>query len=473
MMAAPSGGASWWRRWRALVLWAGVLLGLVAYLWFVDLPRERAAGRASGQSDMLLAFEPSAATALVLKTTDSTVALTKDQAGSWRILSPLATAADQEAVRSLLLRVAHARRLRVIDDQPGALAAYGLDPAPVTMHITADGVERRLDFGDKSPVGSSVYVRVWPAAEPGREVPVLLAPLEVREAATKNLYDLRKKELFDIAAASVTALELHYPDQSPPVVRLERRAAAGNTPAPSAEWSLVTPVRAAADDQAVDALIKQISSLRASAMLDTGKTEKLATFKRPNVEITLRMGERSAAVRLYLPFSEEAAYAVTTPDAPLYQVDRQAVLQFEKSLFDLQDKRVAQIRPEMVQRLEVEQPEGRYQLIKRGEAWLFKEQPLSKEAEKALQKFLQALWQAKVEKIAGRTASAWPKLGLSANSIVITLSSGDDSAIQPVVVRLGRKEGELLYIRRGGEAESYITPSPLRDLLPDVKYFMN
>ncbi|MBI3621611.1 MAG: DUF4340 domain-containing protein [Nitrospirae bacterium] len=457
-----------------LLLWVGVLLGLVAYLRLVDLPRERTTGDAPGQADLLLAFDPTAATALELKTSDTTIALTKDQAGAWQILSPVATVADQEAVRSLLLQVTRARRLRVIEDNPTALGPYGLDPAPVILKITIGGGERRLDVGDKSPVGSSVYVRVWPAAEAGREGPVWLAPIEVREAATKTLYDLRKKELFDMAAGSVTALELRYPGQSPPVIRLERHAAAGKTAGPITGWSLVTPVRAAADDQAVDALLKQISSLRASAILDTGKAEKLAGFKRPKVEIVMRGGEHSTSVRLFFPLSEEAAYAVTTPEAPLYQVDRQTVLQFERTVFDLQDKRVAQIRPEGVQRLVVEQPAGRYQLVKGGgEAWMSNGQPLSKEAEESLQKFLKELWLAKVEKIAGSTASAWPKLGLTTGAIVITLFSGDNSTIQPVVVRLGKKEGELLYIRRGDEIESYITPSPLRDLLPDMKYFTN
>ncbi len=472
---ASATGRTAWHRWRVLLLWVVVLVALGTYLWLVDLPRERTARETSEQTDTLLAFDPIAATALVLKTFGPAITLTKDQAGTWQILSPLKIAADQAAVRSLLVQLAHARRLRLIDERPTALEPYGLDPAPLTLRITVGGVEHQLDFGGNSPIGSSAYVRVWPTvAEPGRAASVWLVPLEIKEAAAKNLYDLRNKELFDVAADTVTALELRYPDQSTSFIRLERQPAPAQGQASPADWVLVAPIHTAADHQAVETLVKQIRSLRATAILDTGKVEKLATLKRPKVEATMWMGGRSAAVRLYLPFGEEAAYAVTTtPEAPLYQVDRQAVLQFEKSLFDLRDKRVAQIRPETVQRLQIEQSGGRYQLTRRGDQWLLNEQPLSQATNQKFLKFLDELWRAKVEKIAGDTTAAWPKLGLRDGATIITLFSGDNSTIQPVVVRFGKKEGELLYIRRGTEADSYITASPLSDLLQDLNKFSN
>jgi len=474
---ADTTGSARWRRWRGLLLWAAVLLVLGAYLWLVDLPRERSAEKTSEQDDKLLAFNAGAATALVLTTAGSTISLTKDHAGVWQILSPLKTPADQAAVRSLLMRLNDASRLRVIDKQPTVLKGYGLAPAAVSLQITVGGVEHRVDFGDNSPVGSAAYARVLTAAGTGRpadgesSAPVLLVPREIKEVAGKNLFDLRKKELFDLAAADVTGVELRYPDQSTPLIRLERQSASAAGAGRPADWQIVAPIRAAADDEAVRELVRQVSALQATAILDSGKAEKLAALKRLKAEILLRAGTRSVAVRLYLPFAEEAAYAVTTPEAPLYQVDRTTVLQFEKSLFDLRDKRVAQVEGETVQRLQVDRPEGSFQLTRRGGDWLYKAQPLSTSVAGKVRKFLDALWRAKVEKIAGDSAAAWSKLGLGDDAIVITLFSGDNSATQPVVVRLGKQEGNLLYLRRGSEIESYITSIPLIDLLPNEHDF--
>jgi Domain of unknown function (DUF4340) len=462
-----------WRRWRGLLVWAVLLLVLGAYLWLVDLPRERTAQHTAQQADKLLDFDAGAATALVLTTADATISLTKDRAEAWQILSPLKTAADQAAVRALLSRLSNAGRLRVIDEQPTILARYGLAPPTVSLRITVGGIEHQVDFGDKSPVGSSAYARVLPAAGTGRaaadgaSAPVLLVPLELKKAADKRLFDLRKKGLFDVAAADVTAVELRYPDQSPPLIRLERQVppttGAGH---PAVAWQLVAPIRAPADDDAVRVLVDEVSALQATAILDTGKAEKLATLKRLKAEITLHAGIRSMGVKFYFPFGEEAAYAVTTPEAPLYQVNRESVLQFEKSLFDLRDKRLVRLGRETVRRLRVDRPVGSYQLIRRGKAWLYNEQPISTGAAGKVHRFLDTLWQAKVEKIAGRSATAWQKFGLGDSATVITLFGGDNSATQPVVVRLGKMEGELLYLRRGSEVESYITSSPLSDLLP-------
>lgn len=468
-----------WYRWRGLLLWAVVLLVLGAYLWLVDLPRERAAQKTSEQADRLLVFDSGAATALGLTTAGSTISLTKDRAEVWQILSPLHTTADQAAVRSLLKSMNDARRLRVIDENPTTLDRYGLAHAALSLRMTVGGVEHQVDFGDNSPVGSSAYAQVLPVAGVGRaaaggsSAPVLLVPLEVKQSVSKNLFDLRKKELFNLAAADVTAVELRSPEKFQPLIRLERRALQAASSGHPADWEVVAPIRAAADDETVQELVKQVSTLRATAILDTGKAEKLATLKRLKAEITLRTGAQSVTVRFYLPFGEEAAYAVTAPEAPLYQVDRQIVLQFEKSLFDLRDKRVVQVKRETVQGLRVARSEGSYQLTRQQNQWLYKAQPLSKDSAAKVRKFLDALWQAKVEKIAGNSSSAWPKLGLGRGAITITLFSGDNSATLPVVVTLGKNEGELLYLRRGSDVDSYITSSPLSELLPTLNDLTN
>lgn len=479
-MTDRPGGRAAWRRWRGVLLWAVVLLLLGAYLWLVDLPRERAAQHASERADKLLSFDTGDATAVVLTTADSTISLTKDQAGIWQILSPLHTTADQAAVRSLLTSMNRARRLRVIDEHPTEVNRYGFAPTALSLRMTVGGVEHQVDFGDNSPVGSSAYVRVRSVAGSGRAVtggssaPVLLVPLGVKKSASKNLFDLRNKELFTLAAADVTAVELRYPDQTPSLIRLERQAPQADSSGHPAAWEVVAPIRAAADDETIQKLVKQVSTLRATAILDEGKAKKLATLKRLKAEITLRMGgAQSVTVRFFLPFGEEAAYAVTTPESPLYQVDRQDVLQLEKSLFDLRDKRVVQMKRGTVQGLRVARGDGSFQLNRRQGEWLYNGQPLSHDADAKVKKFLDALWQAKVEKIAGDSASAWPKLGLDQGGTTITLFSGENTATQPVVVTLGKTEGPLLYLRRGGEVDSYITSTPLNKLLPNSRDFNN
>ncbi|HUJ79111.1 MAG TPA: DUF4340 domain-containing protein [Nitrospiria bacterium] len=469
---AERAGSVAWRRWRGLLLWTGVLLVLGAYLWLVDLPSEREAQKTSEQAGKLLPFDAGTATALVLTTADSTISLKRDQGSAWRILSPLKTDADQAAVQTLLMGLNNASQLRVIDENPTALERYGLAPAAVSLRLTVGGVEHEVEFGADSPVGASTYARILAAPETGHPAdgglssPVLLVPRETKEAVDKKLFDLRRKELFDLAAADVSAMELHYPDQPVPLIRLERRAMPATGGAQAVAWQMVAPIHAAADNDVVRTLIKQVSSLRATAILDNEKNKKINELKKPKVEMTLHAGNRAIPVKYYFPLGEETAYAVTTPESPLYQVDRERVLQFEKTVFDLMDKRIVQLEPDAVQRLAVDRLGETYQLTRRGKDWLYNGQPLLKPAAEKVQKFLNALGQAKVEKIAGNSISAWSKLGLASGAIIITLFSGDQNNPLPVVVRLGKQEGKLLYVRKGDDVDSYITSTPLEDLLP-------
>jgi hypothetical protein len=282
----------------------------------------------------------------------------------------------------------------------------------------------------------------------------------------RTLFDLRKKELLDLAAADVTALELRSPHQRDRPLALERRSVDGTT-----GWEIVRPVRAPADREAVAELIEKLSALRATKIIDEGKAERLSGLKQPRTEIVLQARERTARLRFYFPLGEEAAYAVTTPTAPLYQVDRQTVLQLDKSLFDLREKRIAAISPTVVQQIVVTGPGGDYRLDRRGTGWFFNDQELTSPGQQAVTSFLTELTQARVEKVAGQSPAAWPGFGLDRGVTIVTLTGGEGDP--PVTVRIGKQEGDLVYVRRGDEPESYITKAALTTAIPASSKFLD
>jgi hypothetical protein len=480
------------KRRGGLLLLVLVLAILAAYVWLIDLPREQAAQKAAEQTDKLLSSDPTAASALVLVNGDSTIRLFKDASERWSLTSPVATPADQAAIRTLLARLSEARRLRVIDESPADLSPYGLAPARLVVTYTVNGLDTRVEFGGNNPVGSFTYVRLLPVelsaarprlpdgqgqagVEPGASAsaahihPVVLIPVEVKEAVDKTLFDLRKKELFDLSADQLTALKLLYANQPGQPIRLERHSGGSigpKAPGRSGAWELTAPLHEKADQEVVGALAAKLSGLRATSIMDEGKTAKLASLPPPRMTISLSTGEPATQVRIYLPFSEEAAYAVTTPDAPLYQVSRQVVLQLEKSLFDLQDKHVVPIDPEAVQAIEVAAPNRAYRLTKRGDVWVVNDETLSPDGSQTVNAFLKQLSKARVEKIAGRNAAAWPGLGLASTAITVSLIGADAASAPPAVVRFGKTEGELMYVRRGEAPESYIMEAALGEALP-------
>ena len=461
-------------RWSGLLLLLLVLSGLVAYLWLVERPREQADREALGQADRLLAVDPMQATALTLINGPITIRLRKDQAGAWRLTEPVAAPADHVEVQRLLTQAAMARRERVIDDAADGLAAFGLERSPMTVEFTVDGLEHRIEFGDRNPSGASIYARVFPAlTEPSGALssPVLLVAAPVRDAIEKTPFDLRKKELLDFLPTEVTEIGLRYADRRRPIT-LTRHPEASTGPAGTGGWKLSAPIQTGADQAEAEALLRQLGELRATAIFDEGRSAKLAGLMQPRTEVTLAAGDRAITrIGFYFPFAEEAAYAVTAPDGPLYQIDRQTVLQFDKTLFDLRDKRLVAVRPEVVERVTVSGPDGAHQLTRQGAmAWQWDGQPLSGPGNEQVEAFLDALDEARIEKMAGQTKAAWPSLGLGPTATAVTLTGREAAGSQgPVVVRLGKTEGELLYVRRGNEPESYITQAALLDRLPTTE----
>src|SRR5215467_13272646 len=82
------------------------------------------------------------------------------QSGSWRMTQPLATGADDSELSGLTSNLASMEVQRVIDDKPGDVKQYGLDPARIEVSFTSGGKDRKVLLGQKTPSGSDMYAKV-------------------------------------------------------------------------------------------------------------------------------------------------------------------------------------------------------------------------------------------------------------------------------------------------------------------------
>ena len=470
------------KRGVGLLLLFVVLAALATYIWLVEFPREEVLRERSAQAHRFLGVDPRSASTVVVESGETAIELTRSASGQWKIISPLNTQADQRAVETLLSRLHESRLTRVIATEPTNLEPFGLAPAELAVTYIVDGLQHRIEFGQSSPVGASAYVRyIRPVTEPGQVgalasfEPIMLVPQSLKDAMNRTLFDLRRKEVLDFSVETVSAVELRYGDQAMPTLRVERQQPTDAENLDQTDegiqwgpWRLAGPIDETADEEVVEEVIEKLHSLRALSILDEGKAEKLAELTTPRTVVSIATPGGSQEVALYFPFGDETAFAVTTPDAPLYEVDRQIVLQFDKSLFDFQDKRVAAIRPETVRAIEVALPERTYRLVKEGERWRYQGQLLSPEGSGKIDVFVNVLKDATVEKVASRSTSAWPGLGLDDSATTVTIEDQESSA-DPWIVRLGKREGDLLYVRRGTAPDSYITDALLITELPTIQ----
>src|SRR5512143_1913178 len=142
---------------RYTALLALILVGLGAYLYFVESKQE-----AEGEKKKsLLAVKADDVTGLTLTYGDHEIVL-EQRDGAWRMTKPVEAAGDELAVKNLVRAIAEAEVKKTIDDPPQDLLPFGLAPPFVTIAITTkDGTAvPAVKVGKTTAVSFSTYVQL-------------------------------------------------------------------------------------------------------------------------------------------------------------------------------------------------------------------------------------------------------------------------------------------------------------------------
>jgi hypothetical protein len=137
-------------------------------------------------------------------------------------------------------------------------------------------------------------------------------------------------------------------------------------------WKLMQPVEADGDDTAVDSLLSSLSSLKQKKELEGEKDLKTYGLDRPKLEAVVKLEdgkEQGLQVGVDNSF-DNTLYAKKVGDDTVRVIDSWAKSSFEKSPFDLREKRVAHLDDGAeVKRIEVTGVKAPYTLEKDGTAW--------------------------------------------------------------------------------------------------------
>jgi hypothetical protein len=228
---------------RSTLLLAAVFAGLIAYLYFVE---SKQVAEDEAKSKTLIEVKADDVTALALTYGDREIALER-QDGTWRMTKPVASAADEMAVKNLLRAIAEAEVKKTIDDPPQDLLPFGLAPPFVTLTIsTKDGALPAIKVGKTTAVSFSTYVQR--ADQPK----VYLTGSAFRTGVDKQAKDLRDKTIVSYVEADIDAVTLAGPGGT-----VELKKQDGN-------WWIEQPVRHRADNAAVRTLLSTVRNLRAT-----------------------------------------------------------------------------------------------------------------------------------------------------------------------------------------------------------------
>ena len=248
------------------------LAGLGSYYWFVERKREP---KAEGEREKVtvLAVDKAKAKEVSLATADGeTIRLVKEGT-AWKVAAPFAAPADASAVESILTSLEKLEADEVVVEQAVSLAEYGLDKPSRTITAVVEGTPAPLSvqFGAKSPDGSSVYAQATPAPR------VYLVPQWVEGSFDKKPFDLRDRDLLHVKRDDVRSLEVEGPEGSYALARTD-----------AGEWTFTKPVASRAGRWSVDGLLGTVENLRMESVAAEAATElKAFSLEPPARRLTL------------------------------------------------------------------------------------------------------------------------------------------------------------------------------------------
>jgi len=231
-----------WKTGAALL----VLAALGSYMWFVERKQEP---KREGEREKVTVFAVDKAKAKEISLATAageTIHVVKEGSG-WKVTSPFAAPADTSAVEAMLTSLEKLEADEVVAERAANPAEFGLDKPSRTVTAVVEGVPAplKIEFGAKSPDGSSVYARA--ASSPK----VYLMASWVEGSFDKKPFDLRDRDLLHVKRDDVRSMEVAGPEGGYALARTD-----------AGEWAFTKPIATRAGRWSVDGLLGTIENLR-------------------------------------------------------------------------------------------------------------------------------------------------------------------------------------------------------------------
>jgi len=275
-----------------------VAAGLFSYIWFVERKKEP---KPEGQREKVtvVTVDKAKAKEISLATPGETIRLVKE-GSAWKVAAPFAAPADTSAVESMLTSLEKLEADEVVVEQAPNPAEYGLDKPSRTITAVVEGATAplKVEFGSKSPDGSSVYART--AGSPK----VYLVPQWVEGSFEKKPFDLRDRDLLHVKRDDVRSLEVTGPEGGYALARTD-----------AGEWAFTKPVATRAGRWSVDGLLGTVENLRMDSVAAEAATDvKAYGLDKPTRTVSLVLKDGSArTLAIGAPAPDPTATPSPTP----------------------------------------------------------------------------------------------------------------------------------------------------------------
>jgi Domain of unknown function (DUF4340) len=405
----------------------------------------------------ILAFDAKDVSGFEVVLPDETIAV-EGAPSAWRITRPVALRADSETVSDFLGRLTGQKVKDFVGEAPPARDPYGLErPVQITIHTghDKDRVSRTLLLGKVDDAKKGVY------AMRAGESSVLLLPDEVWKQVPKNVAVLRDKSVVQLDRDKLARIEVDGPKGAVTVAR------------EGDQWKIVAPQALPADQVEVGALITKVADLRAQGFLSEDASAIARYLPKPEVRVALTDQVGATTTVLLAPSHETrggaaSAYAAVAGKGPVTLVDAKTLAELGRSAADLRDRRiVAGLEPRDVKRIRLQAGGQTMVLERKNETeWRVLEPAKGAANTQKVDDLLYALRGLRFKDVVAPDGQEPARYGLDAPSLEVALFRGDGGEI--ATVQVGKREGDLAYVRTKGQPAVYSVESRTLGPAPKV-----
>ncbi|MCW5980291.1 MAG: DUF4340 domain-containing protein [Bryobacteraceae bacterium] len=262
----------------------------------------------------------------IAKQGEKPLVIEKAPENQWKLTSPEALPADQDAVRSVVSTVTSLDSNRLIEEKAEDLAGYGLDSPSVEVNIgKKEGQGAKLLIGDETPTGGSFFAKL--ANDPR----VFTIASWNKTSLEKSPWDLRDKRMLTFDSDKLTRLRLTAKKQT---IEIGKNA--------QNEWQILEPRPMRADGGNVEQLISRLRDAKMDSN-PTAEEEKkaAAAFARAEPVASVRVSDAAGAQELEVRKTKDNDYyARSTVVGGIHKITSFVGEGVDKGLADLRNKKL-------------------------------------------------------------------------------------------------------------------------------------
>jgi Domain of unknown function (DUF4340) len=257
-----------------------VLIGLVAYIYFVD--SKKPASNAPETKAKAFTVDADQIEEIQIKPASGDASRVQKANGAWQLVEPEKADADQGQVSNAATSLATLEINRVVDDNPSDLSQYGLNPpkAEIAFRVKGQKDPRQLLIGEKTTTGSDLY------AKTPDQKRVFLISGYLENTFERTPFDLRDKAALKFDQSKADGVEIVHNGTT-------ALAKSGT------EWAVTKPYKARADFASAEAMLTSLSSLQMQKIVENDAKD-LAKYglDKPDATITVNGGSTRASLAL-------------------------------------------------------------------------------------------------------------------------------------------------------------------------------